>query len=323
MRRRRTLLTALGATLLAASHRATAQGGKRRVAYLAPPSPASGGHLVAQFTSGLRELGWIEGSNLILDMRWAQGDPARYAPLTNELLALEPDVFVATSDYLLGPAMAATKTVPIVFIQGNNPVAQGVVKSLGRPGGNVTGFATLTVALHPKRLQLLKEAVPRLNKVGLFVNSQDSVGLDTLDDARRILGLEFVPASIERPEDIDAAFEKFAKAGAQGVLDMATGAITFIARDRVAALAIKHRMALCGLPSAADSGMLLSYGYDILALFRRAATLVDRILKGAKPADIPVEQVSVYELVVNLRTARALGLELPRTLMLQATRVIE
>ena len=138
-----------------------------------------------------------------------------------------------------------------------------------------------------------------------------------------MLGLELVPASIEKPEDIDLAFEKFARAGVQAVLDFATGFITFMARERVAALAIKHRMALCGTPSVADSGVLLSYGFDAPALFRRAATLVDRILKGAKPADIPVEQVNVYELVVNLRTARALGIKLPHTLMLQATRVIE
>ena len=323
MRRRATLLTALGAALIAASHPVTAQAGKRRVAFLGGSFPATAGHILAQFTSGLRELGWIEGANLIFDIRWAQGDPTRYTSLTSELLALEPDVFVAALDSMVGPAMAATKTVPIVFMQGQNPVARGVIKSLARPGGNVTGFATLSVELYPKRLQLLKQAVPGLNKVGVFVNSQDSAGLDSLGDARRRLGLEFVPASIERPEDIDTAFEKFAKAGAQGVLDMATGFITFIARERVAALAIKHRMALCGSINAADSGMLLSYGHDILALFKRAATLVDRILKGTKPADIPVEQVNVYELVVNQRTARALGIELPRSLILQATRVIE
>jgi putative ABC transport system substrate-binding protein len=159
--------------------------------------------------------------------------------------------------------------------------------------------------------------------VGVFVSSQNS-SLGFLEDARRRLGLELVPASIDSAEDIDVAFEKFATAGAQGVLDGVTGFITFMARDRVAALAIKHGMALCGGSSAfADSGVLLSYGYDTSAVFRRAAILIDRILKGAKPADIPVEQVNVYELVVNLRTARALGIELPRTLMLQATRVIE
>jgi putative tryptophan/tyrosine transport system substrate-binding protein len=159
--------------------------------------------------------------------------------------------------------------------------------------------------------------------VGVLVSKMDGFELEGLQEARRRLGLELVPALIDRPEDVDAAFEKLAKAGVNGVLDYASGGATFRARERVAALAIKHRMAIVGNPVAAEFGMLLAYGNDALVLFRRAATLVDRILKGAKPADIPVEQVNVYELVVNLRTARALGIELPRTLLLQATRVIE
>ena len=222
MHTRRTLLTAVGATLLAASHAVTAQTGKRRIAYLAGSSPPTGGPFLTLFTTGLNELGWIEGSNLIFDIRWAQGDPTRYAPLTSELLALQPDVFVATLDSMLGPAMAATKAVPIVFIQGSNPVGRGVVKSLGRPGGNVTGFATVATELDAKRLQLLKEAVPGLNKVGVFVSSQNIVGLGHLDEARRILRLELVPALIDRPEDIEVAFEQFANAGVKAVLH-ATG----------------------------------------------------------------------------------------------------
>ncbi|HEY2977516.1 MAG TPA: ABC transporter substrate-binding protein [Burkholderiaceae bacterium] len=324
--RRRALLAAVsGLAFLASARGARSQtgAGKRRVAYFSYSSPAAGGRFLAQFTAGLRELGWIEGSNLMLDVRWAQGDAARYAPLTSELLALRPDVFVASIDYAVLAAADATKTVPIVFINGTDPVGRGLVQSLQRPGGNVTGFATQDSELFPKRLALLKEAIPRLKKVGVFTSSQDRLGLDALEDARRKLDLEFVPAVIDRPEDIDAAFDKFARAGVTGVLDYAAGATTLMARERVAALAIQHRMAMFGLPVVADSGVLLAWGYDIPALFKRAATLVDRILKGAKPADIPVEQVDVFELVVNLRTARALGIELPRSLMLQATRVIE
>ena len=152
---------------------------------------------------------------------------------------------------------------------------------------------------------LLKEAIPSLTKVGVFIGRHDHFGLDHWEDARRKLGLEFVPALIDSPEDIDAAFEKFAKISVKGVVDYGAGGTTTIARERIAALAIKHRMAMFGLSAAAGSGVLLSYGYDISALFKRTATLVDRILKGAKPADISVEQVNVYELVVNLRTARA------------------
>ena len=177
----------------------------------------------AQFTSGLRELGWIEGSNLILDMRFAQGDAARYAPLTSELLVLQPDVFVASTDFVAVAIVAATKTVPIVFIIGTDPVGRGLVRSLASPGGNVTGFSTLDIEVYPKRLSLLKEAIPGLNKVGVFISSADRFGLDQLEDARRKLDLAFVPALIDRAEDIDAAFEKFAKAGVKGVIDYAAG----------------------------------------------------------------------------------------------------
>ena len=165
---------------------------------------------------------------------------------------------------MLGPAVAATKTVPIVFIVGTNPVGRGLVKSLAKPGGNVTGLATVDGELYPKRLALLKEAVPSLKAVGVFTtSSQDRIGLAFLEDARRKLGLEFVPALIDRPEDIDPAFEKFAKAHARGVIDLAASGLTFVERDRIAALAIKHRMAMLGHTAVAESGVLLSYGYDI------------------------------------------------------------
>ena len=323
--RREALLVASGAALLVAAHPAVAQANKRRVAYLSPSSATSGTHLLDQFVLGLRELGWIEGGNLIVDARYGHNDAARYASLTSELLALRPDVFVGSTDFVLGPAVAATKTVPIVFIVSNDPVARGLVKSLAHPGGNVTGLTTLDHELNPKRLALLKEAIPGLSKVGVFIGGLNvgPFSLNETEEAGRRLGLVLVPAVVDRPEDIDAAFEKFAKEGVKGVVDTATGAVTFIARDRVAALAIKHGIAMFGIPPVADSGVLLSYGANALVLWKRAATLVDRILKGARPGEIPVEQVNVYELVVNLRTARSLGVELPRSLMMQASRVIQ
>ena len=188
----------------------------------------------------------------------------------------------------------------------------------------LTGFATLESELYPKRLALMKEAVPGLNKVGVIISSLDPAGrLHSVDDAGRALGMTFVPGQIDRPEDIDGVFERFAQVGVKAAIDISGGLGTFMARERIAALAIEKRMARSSLPSSAGASELLSYGVDVPAHFKRAATLVDRILKGAKPADLPVEQVNVYELVVNLRTARALGIELPRSLMLQATRVIE
>jgi putative ABC transport system substrate-binding protein len=324
-RRRKALLAAAAMALLGAAHQGVAQADKRRVAYLSPSAAASGTHLFEQFVLGLRELGWIEGANLIVDARWGQNDAARYASLTSELLALKPDVFVGSTDFVLGPAMAATKTVPIVFIVSNDPVARGLVKSLSRPGGNVTGLTTLDHELNPKRLALLKEAIPGLSKVGVFIGGLNvgPFSLKETEAAGRKLGLVLVPAVVNRPEDIDAAFEKFARAGVKGVVDTATGVVTFLARDRVAALAIKHGIAMFGIPPVADSGVLLSYGYNALALWKRAAMLVDRILKGVPAGEIPVEQVNVYELVVNLRTARSLGIDLPHSLIVQASRLIE
>jgi len=322
MNRRATLLAAAGATLLAVVQMAAAQSEKRRVAYLGISSPAVGAFL-QHTVPVLRDLGWIEGDNLILDVRWAYGDASRWAPLTRELLALRPDVFIATLDDMVEPAVAATRTVPIVFIIGKDPVARHLVKTLARPGGNVTGFATLDIQLDPKRLALLKEAVPGLTKVGVIVSRADRLSLDHLVAARNSLGIELVPALVEHAPNVEAAFEKFAKAGVQGVIDTAENGTTYLERQRIAALAIRYRMAMSGLAAAWDSGVLMTYGFDLSALFTKAATLIDRILKGARPADIPVEQISEYELTLNLRTARALGIELPRPLILQATRVIE
>jgi putative ABC transport system substrate-binding protein len=320
MRRRGALFAVFGVTLLSGTHRVNAQTDKRRVAYLSIGSATDPGSMFPRFMDWLRELGWTEGSNLIVDARFTQGDRARWAPLTGELLALQPDVLVASTDFMLVPGAAATKTVPLVFVGGIDPVGLGLVKSLARPGANVTGLSALEIELIPKRLALLKEAVPGLKVVGVFTSS-NRWGLDTFEDVRRKLDLQFVPALTDRPEDLEPAFEKFAKAGATGALDLSS--VVFGERYRVAALAIKHRIAMLSSPAIADSGVLLSYGHNHSELFKRAATLVDRILKGAKPADIPVEQVNVYEFVVNLRTARALGIELPQTLILQATRVIE
>ena len=326
MTTRRIFASAVCTALLTTVERVLSQSStsKRRVAYLSIGSPASSGKLISQFTSGMRALGWNEGGNLNFDIRYAHGDAARWAPLTRELLALQPDVFVAPVDFVAVVAAAATKTVPIVFIIGNDPMARGLIKSLAKPEGNVTGFNTQEQELGPKRLALLKEAIPGLTTVGAFFDSKDAANFfRPVEDAGRRLGIALVPAAIDKPEDIDGAFEKVANAGARGLLDLISAPTGFVQRERIAGLAIKHRMAMMGVAVTADSGVLLAYGYDFAAMFKRAASIVDRILKGSNPADIPVEQVNVYELTVNLRTARVLGIELPPSLMLQVNRVIE
>lgn len=320
MTNRRSLLRASTATWLGASLPiAKAQNSTRRVAFLG----ISPGHPnVERFRLRLGELGWVEQRNLVMDMRFTKGDGASIAPLTAELLALRPDVFVASNDTMAIPAAASTATVPIVFAVGIDPVAYGVVNSLSHPGRNVTGFILGGPELGMKMLSLLKEAVPGLKVVGILVGIRDRYKVESLDDARRHLGLELVQFELTRPDDIDEAFQRFAKAGATGVMDFA-GASTFDVRDRLAALALRYRLPMVVHSGQADAGGLLSYGQNFPDIYRRTAELVDRVLRGAKPADIPVELPTVYDFVVNLRTARALGVTLPQSVMLRATRVIE
>jgi len=318
---RRSLLRASAATWLGAWLAvAKGQDVNRRVALLG----VTEGHPNPElFRSRLGELGWVEQRNLVLDRRFTNGDGARVAPLTAELLALRPDVFVAPFDTMAIAAAASTTTVPIVFVGGTDPVGYGLIKSLAHPGGNVTGFSISGPDLGVKGLSLLKEAVPGLRVVGVLVGNRDRYKVEYLEEAGRRLGLVLVQFELTKPDDIDEAFQAFAKAGASGVTDFAGTPSTFVVRDRLAALALRYRLPTNVPSGQINAGGLLSYGPNVLDLFRRTAGLVDRILRGANPADIPVEQPNVYDLVVNLRTARALGLVFPRTVLLQATSVIE
>jgi len=319
---RRSLLRASAATWLGA-YLAIAKGQNviRRVALLGisdGPNPN-----VDLFRSRLGDLGWVENRNLVLDRRFTHGDGTRIAPLTAELLALRPDVFVAPFDTMALAAAASTATVPIVFAGGLDPVGYGLIKSLSQPGRNVTGFSVGGHELGAKVLSLLKEAVPALRVAGVLVGNRDRYKVESLEEAGRQLGLRLFQFELSQPDDIDAAFQAFAKAGTGGVMDFSGTPSTYEVRDRLAALGLKYRLPLVVFSNQADAGGLMSYGVNTLDLFRRTAELVDRILRGAKPADIPVEQPNVYDLVVNLRTARAIGMTFPRSVLLRATRVIE
>jgi putative ABC transport system substrate-binding protein len=319
---RRSLLKASTAAWLGASlPGALPQNATRRVALLSiVEGPAPGRE---RFRSRLAELGWVEGKNLVLDMRFTHGDGARIAPLTAELLALQPDVFVTPFDSFAVAAAASAPKVPIVFAGGIDPVGYGLIDSLAHPGRNATGLSIAGVELGQKGLSLLKEAVPRLSVVGVMVGNRDRYKVESLEDTARQLGLRLVQFELTRPDDIDQAFQTFIRAGANGVVDYAGTPSTFEVRDRLAALAIEHRLPMLVSSAQADSGGLLSYGPNNSDLFRRTADLVDRILRGAKPADIPVEHPDLYDYVVNLRTAHALGVTLPQSVLLRATRVIE
>ncbi len=331
MTTRRSLLFAAGACWPGVPETAIAQviAGKRRIAILSVSTAADTQHLWAVFRSGLRALGWIEGHNLALDMRFAESDPARVVPLTDELLALKPDLFVSGTDREARAAASATRSIPIVFVVGADPVGLGLVKSLVSPGGNVTGLSVLGIELNPKRLSLLKEALPRLKKVGMLFGEGDPsypVALEAIENAARKLGVEMLPAFVGSAGSagaFEAAFETIARSGAKAVLN--NGGSLFFQHGRLlAGLALRHRLAaMANTIEGAAAGALMSYGTDLKENVKRLAPLVDRILKGANPASIPVEQANVYELVVNTRTARELGIELPRALVLQASSVIE
>lgn len=326
MENRREVLVLAAAFLPAWPMPLLAQSGGRvhRVAYLGTSSASQ--HLVDAFVSSLPEYGWIVGKNLVFDARYTEGDPTRLPALTHELLALKPNIFVSTTDIYARVAAAADSAVPIVFVLGFDPVGVGLVKTLGRPGGRCTGFSVLNWELNPKRLALLKEAVPRLGKVSVLYREGDAnarPALELTERAGRDLKIEVLRAPIKGPEDFSSAFKRMVQQGAKGVLNI-PDSLFFKWRQQLAEMALQHRLAATfGATEYADAGMLLAYGTDFKDMFVRAAGLVSRILKGADPANIPVEQANTYELVVNLRTARSLGIDLSHSLMLQATRVIE
>ena len=322
---RRQMLLGLAASVATAGT-LHAQPQQRRVAFIGSTTRAAAGHLLDAFIAGMRELGWIEGGNLALDVRYADGVLARYAALAADLIALNPDVIVAGTDAVAKAVANLTKSRPIVFCLGFDAVGLGLVQSLARPGGNVTGFSILAFELVLKRVALLKEAVPRIERVALLSREGDANTerwVAPLADEVRKIGLTLIPAWVRQADDLPATFEKLARNGAQALLEMPEP-LFYQHRQRVAELALRHR-----LPTAfttaehVEAGLLMSYAVALPAIFRRAATLVDKILKGANPATMPVEQANVYELYLNLRTARALDLTIPRALLIQATRVIE
>lgn len=301
-------------------------GGMRRVALLLASNPAATSQWSRALVGGLAELGWVEGRNLHLDFRYAETDASRYRPLAAELLDLKPDLFVAGFEPIAREAVALTKTLPIVFAIGFDPVGNGLVKSFARPGGNVTGISILSYELMPKRLALLKEAVPDLTRVAVLYRTGDvnaARAIKLLAEPAKKLGLAMIQAEVGDAAGLERAFEHLARQKVDGFMVVAD-VLFFQHAARIFELAIKHRMASgFGAVEGGKAGALLSYSPDFIAVYRRLATLIDKILKGARPAEIPVEQLNVYELVVNLKTARALGIKLPPSFLLQATQTIE
>jgi putative ABC transport system substrate-binding protein len=305
---------------------AQAARGTRQVAVLLASTPAAASHLVNALIGGLAELGWADGRNLHLDVRYGENDPARTRSLAAQQLDQKPDLVVAVNEQVAREVAALTKTLPIVVPIGFDLVGSGLVQSLARPGGNVTGLSVLLYELMPKRLALLKEAVPRVTRVAVLYRTEDPNAdrvLTSLAEPARILGITIIRSEIRDIAQWERTIEQASQQKAGGILQ-APDSFFFQNRTRIAELTIKHGLVSCSNSvEAAQAGSLFSYGVDFVAVLRRSATLVDKIFKGANPASMPVEQANVFELVVNLKTARRLGINLPRTFMLQATQTIE
>ncbi len=328
MDRRDTVLAllALGAAPLAAEAQQAAR--VARIGYLSPNVAASP-HLRDAFLQGLRDLGYVESRNIVIDYRDADGKLERLPALAAELVALKVDLILAEGG-TLGPRVAqrATRTIPIVFVAGD-PVGSGLVTSLARPGGNVTGLSSFGAELVGKRLELLKQAVPGVDRVAVL-RQPTALGEHTAKDmlkaadfAARALGVQPQFIEAEGPDEFARAFSDMTSARA-GALTVLPSAMFLREHGRLVDLAAKNRLpAVYPQREFVDAGGLMSYGANQLDLFRRAATYVDKILKGAKPGDLPVEQPTKFELVINLKTAKALGLTIPQSVLAHADEVIQ
>jgi len=281
---------------------------------------------VAAFLQGLQELGWSDGRNAIVDIRWSADNNADARKYAAELVALAPDVILAQSSNAVASLQQVTSTVPIVFALVADPVGAGYVDSLARPGGNITGFASFDYSISGKWLQLLKEIAPGVTRVAVFRDPSLALGpaqFAAIQAAAPSLGVELRPFAVRDEGEIERALALFAQSPNSGLI-VTGGPQAASHRDLIIALAARHR-----LPAVyfgrywAAAGGLISYGSDLLDPFRRAAGYVDRILKGEKPADMPVQAPTKYELVINLKTARALGLTIPPSLLARADEVIE
>lgn len=329
MNNRRKLIVALGAGLLAAPLGAFAQqqGKVWRIGFLGTVSASSFGFAerVEALRAGLREAGYVEGENLVIEFRWAENKSERLPELAAELVRLKVDVIV-THGSGTAAARSVTATIPIVMALSGDPVAIGVVASLARPGGNVTGMSGINPEVSAKRLELLMDAFPRIRNVAVLLNadSPGNVGpaIRTMEVAAKSLKLELHQFGVRGPGDIDAAFAAMAKRRVDAVVTLDDGMLTANS-GVIAKLATRTRLPSAGLTEFAEAGGLMAYGANRREMFRRAAYFVDRIFKGAKPADLPVEQPTKFELAINMKTAKALGFKIPNSILVRADKVIE
>jgi putative ABC transport system substrate-binding protein len=321
------ILLAFGIVVVPVSAGAQSQEKIPRIGVLTGGALTPGGtRRDAAFRQALRDLGYVEEQNITLEYRYAEGQFARLPALAVELVRLNIDVLVASGSEGVAAAKLATQTIPIVMRNVGDPVQRGFVESLARPGGNITGVSNMSDDVIGKQLELLKEVVPHLSRVAALWNPPQPAHtplLKTLEGMARTVGVHLQPVAVHRPEDFEGAFATMRAERADALIIFGS-ALHFLHARRIAALALTHQLpAITGEGTFAEGELLMTYGPDDLAIFRRLAYYVDRILKGAKPADLPVEQPTRFELVVNLKTAQTLGLTIPPTVLFQADEVIK
>jgi putative tryptophan/tyrosine transport system substrate-binding protein len=297
-----------------------------RIGFLSGLSPSSISARVGAFRQGLRELGYVEGKNIVIEWRYAGEKLDRLPALAAELVRLKVDVIVSAGPAVTRAAKQATVTIPVVMAFDDDPVGNGFVASLARPGGNITGLSTLAPEISGKRVELLKEIIPRLSGVAVLGTSTQpgsAQALKEIELAARAFGVKLQYLDVLDPKDIEIAFRAASKGVADGVLTLQSAVLNF-QRKQIVDLAVKTRLpAIYHAPEWVEDGGLMSYGVSFTDLHRRAATYVDKILKGAKPADLPVEQPKKFEFVINLKAAKQIGLTIPPNVLARADRVIK
>jgi len=326
---KKVIMVLLVGLALASFRLADAQQPKKiaKIAYLAPSTTAAAAPLVEAFRQGLRELGYVEGKTFVLELRYGEAKAERLPEIARELVGLKVDVIVTATDVAIAAVKRETQTIPIVMANSTDPVGTGFVASLARPGRNVTGLSSISPELSGKRLELLKEVVPGLSRVA-FLWNPDVRGavLDykETEGAASSLRLQLQSVEVVRAEDFDHAFSGITKERAQALMMPAANPVGFANRSQIASFAQKNRLpSIFSQKEYVEAGGLMAYGPNTPDMHRRAATYVDKILKGAKPADLPVEQPKKFEFIVNLQTAKQIGLTIPPNVLVRADRVIK
>jgi putative ABC transport system substrate-binding protein len=325
---RRTFLAGTGAVILAAPVAAEGQpaGKVHRIGFLGNSTVALEANLVGPFREGLRELGYVERQNIVIEYRWAEGKYERFPALIAELLAQRVEVIVTAGTPAALAVKKATTSVPLVMVAVGDPVATGLVASLARPGGNITGLTSTSEELEGKRLELLRQVIPKLSHVAVFWNPENPTLLTSLKEMRaaaQTLGMKVQVLEVRTPGELEETFKAIVRERPGALLVMADR-LFLHNRQRIMGFATKQRLPVVpGYPELVEAGGLMSFGPSYPGMHRRAAYFVDRILKGAKPADLPVERPTKFELVINLKTAKALGLTIPPSLLGRADEVIQ